>query len=331
MLLCALFLFGLGGCAKRPAKDPEPKTGETINLIDPDAPKVIKSKEISTLSISFYLATRWDKAENHAFSFEVKPDESGVLTAYESSSGISCLCGGALLESVQAVVDEEDLALQNGVYESNLSLPPEFQGCEVNIGYASGEMLAFTVINDPYALWAEKIYSIFAGFFASNGDESLYPERETSDVSHFVLTLTENGKTTQYGDWNTQDGPILQKIVYQTADNAVLSEESVPIPEGYGTSLSQILDRFSTARSYDFSRYDRQAGSFGNHEAGYYGFGSRTTADNEPDSEDSALEITVRYESDRQMQIETKKQSEIDGIRPMLAELEAYFEDIFVE
>ena len=84
-------------------------------------------------------------------------------------------------------------------------------------------------------------------------------------------------------------------------------------------------------RTYDFSYYDRESGNYGNHDEGYFGFGDKTTADGEADSEDLYVDLYVEYESGRRMTIETKKASEIEGLQPLIGDLLAYFEPLFEE
>ena len=344
--LSILAAFGSVGCAKTPDPEPageepassEPVDGATTNKTDPDAPKTIASKEITDLYASFFIATRWREGEEHVFHFRVAPDESGALTASEELSGARVPADGELLASLQEIIDGEDLASRNGVRESNASLAPEFQGCEMKVNYASGESLKFAVINDPCALWAEKMYDVFAEWFSEKGDDSLYPEKETSQVTRLRLRFVEDGLYYEYGGINVGEEKaiggetyLLEKEIYDSAAQKDRMREFILFPEDFYERVTEIIGRTDLVRNYDFSRYDREAGDYGNHEQGYFGMGDLTTSDGEEDSEDLSLTLHVEFESGKRVYVDTGKESEIRGIWPLVEDLLAYLDPLFTE
>ena len=127
VLLSALMLFGLGGCAGKPQNglepEPEPISGGTVDRTDHDAPKVIESKDMSEFYTSFYLRDRWTAEERHTFQFQVNQDDGGTLTASEYHSGIRFPADQELLTALQEVVDQKNLAAMNGVYKVTAGLP----------------------------------------------------------------------------------------------------------------------------------------------------------------------------------------------------------------
>ena len=336
-------LSGCGGADKKditinnyvPVEE-EPKDGETTNLTDYDAPKEIKSKDITDFQASFFISTRWRGEEEHEFNFQVKPDENGALTAYETNSGISVTADEELLIKIQEIIDKYDLVSKNGVYEVNYSLPPECQGCEMNVDYASGEAFKFTIINEPYSQWAEAFYDVFAEYFAEKGDESLYPEKETSAVTRFDMRMNEKGVWYDYGGVNVQDEMaingekyLLSRDIYDENAQKTISEDYIVFPEGYYEKITEILDKYNVVRKYEFSRYDRQENNYGNHDAGYFGWGDKTTADGEEDAQDRKVDIYVEFGSGKRLNIETSKASEIDAMKPILDELTEYLDSLF--
>ena len=92
-------------------------------------------------------------------------------------------------------------------------------------------------------------------------------------------------------------------------------------PEDYYEEITGIFARSDLVVKYDFSYFD--------HGAGCYGMGSMTPADEEPDSDSAALVLYIEYESGKTISIDTKKASEIEGMRTLLAELLAYHGSLF--
>ena len=329
LFLSALTLFGLGGCKKKPVDtDPSgPISGGTVDKTDPDAPKTIRSRDIAEFYASFFLETRWTAAERRAFTFRIEPDETGAPVAEETGSGLRFPADDALLNALQAVVEETGLAARNGVYRVTAGLAPEYQACDLRIVYASGEVLWFTVNNDPTALWSEKIYDVFAAWFAAQGDASLFPAAETAPVTALSLFFTENGRTLIY---ETEDGEdaaaLLQRTVYDEAARKTVGENSAARPEDFGQTVSALFARYDLSRRYAFSAFDHEAGDYGNHDKGYYGMGDRPAG--ETDAEDLSLTLHLGYEDGETIQIETRKPSEIEGMRAMLRELFAYLDAV---
>lgn len=153
------------GCGK--TADPEIICGGTTKNNDPDAPKVIESTEITEFSVAVFLAERCREEEDHRFDFQVKPDENGVLTAYEIYSGIQHPADEALLNALQEVIAQNNLAAMNGIYEVTAGLPPEYKARNLEVEYASGETLHYTADNDPYETWAVQVCDVFADWFHS--------------------------------------------------------------------------------------------------------------------------------------------------------------------
>ena len=336
-LLSLLVLFLLTACTQDAEPEPEPIDGGTTVHTDANAPKVIESKDITAFSLNCYLSNRWRGDEEHFFSFRIQ-DIGGVQTASEEESGASFPADEALLTALQEIVDEYDLAQFNGVYEVTAGLPPECQPRTLRVEYASGEILTFTENNEPVAAWAERVYEVFADWFAANGNDSLRPAKETSLVTRLDLRMRAGSIWTEYGGINVQaedaiDGQtyLLQQEIYNEEKQETVKEHFILFPEGHYEVLTEILDRHDVVLKYDFSRYDRQACDYGNHDEGYYGFGSKTTADGEEDSEDLYVDLYVEYESGRRMTIETRKASEIEGLQPLLEDLQAYLEPLFAE
>lgn len=165
--MAAAMALLMAGCGK--TADPAgPVSGGRINNTDPDAPKVIQSKEITEFYTSFYLNTRWTAEENHSFQFQVKPDGNGAWTVTEPGSEITCAADETLLTELQDVIDRNELASKNGICEYTAGVAPAYGACILRVTYASGEILNFTVDNDPEAEWSAMFCDVFAEWFQKN-------------------------------------------------------------------------------------------------------------------------------------------------------------------
>ncbi|MBQ1580323.1 MAG: hypothetical protein IIZ86_04255, partial [Firmicutes bacterium] len=136
LLLIPALAFVLAGCDPDADTVPEeePFEGGNTTHIDANAPKEIGSKEIADFYAHFYLQGEWGKGDgDREYIFEIKPDESGTLIASESGSGVQMTADEELLAALQRVIDENQLASQNGIYDVTAGLPPEFQACGVDI------------------------------------------------------------------------------------------------------------------------------------------------------------------------------------------------------
>ena len=324
-LLCAASLLSFSGCEKTPP--PSSMGGGTVDRTDENAPKVIESKDITDFYANFFLSNRWTAAENHFFCFKVKADENGVLMASEEKSGLSLPADAELMAALQEVIDENDMAACNGVYRITSGLPPEHQACNLNVVYASGETLNYTVNNNPTAKWAEDFYKVFADWFSAKGDDSLCPKKETSQVTRLDFYLKKDGRKLEYngitvGDDMAVDGEtyLLEKSIYDYEKKESVCREFILFPEDYYKNVTELLFPYDLSTKYDFSYFD--------HGSGYYGMGGDADS-GEEDSEDLSLDLYIEYESGKRMSIKTNKESEIEAMTPLLTEIIDYHESLF--
>lgn len=309
--------------------------GGTIDNTDNKAPKVITSKQLTYFSACVYLSTRENQNGEHNFDFEIKQSESSTLTAYEHNLSVSCKADTRMLESLQTIIDKFSLALKNGENRITAGLPPEYQPCTFKALYASGEQLYFRYDNDPFAQWAEEVYTVFAEHFAQNGERSLVAQTEQSQVTHVRFVLHKDGKQYWYSGINVDDDKaingqtyLLQRQVYDFAAEQTLSRRFILFPQDFYENITAILDRHSLAAKYDLSRYDRQHRDFGNHSKGYFGFGIKPEGD-DPDLENESVTLHVKYESGKTVTVSTAKRGEIDGMQPLVTDLLHYLDPLF--
>lgn len=308
--------------------------GGTTTSQDPDAPKEIASKDIASMDVSFYTEVRWDKEENHDFTFVIS-EEDGELIVSEPNIGMREVADEELLSKLQGVIDDEKLVNRNGLYDVTAGLPPEYQERSFTVTYASGEKLHFTENNNPQEGWSAKFYDIFMEWFASKGDDRLYPEKETSKVQR--LSLKYDGEETGYyfvemsvKDEDAEGGKkyMLSRSVYSTQDTSDEEFEYAPFPDDYYDRLTEIFDKYNVVIKYDFSTWGYSSNGLNGHNEGYFGWASSTDAD-EMDSDGLFVDIYVEYESGKILNIETRKQSEIEAMKPFLDEMVEYFNSLY--
>ncbi|MBO4915513.1 MAG: hypothetical protein J5449_09940 [Oscillospiraceae bacterium] len=314
-LLSAFALFGLGGCQGGRQNEPEPIAGGVTDKTDRGAPKTIVSKDIAELYATFCLEGEWSPGRRTSFyTFSVKPDDVGTLTASESVAGVGAPADKALLTALQEIVDRYGLAGQNGEHHTTAGLPPEFGPCTLSVHYASGEKLTFTYDNDPDAAWAKEMYLAFADWFASKGiDALLPPETVTGTVTdvHVFLRDDGSGKLCDYGIWSEPDDEG-RRVIFRC-----IGDEETELPLADEQAFLAGVERIM--KSYDLRRYDTRSA--------LYGYEQTEEDRNGPFSND--MELVFWFGKDEQLFIHTSAQSEIDALRPLLDELLSYFNSYF--
>ena len=312
------------------------EAGGTTDKTEPNAPKVINSKELTYLETDFRHNSRWSAGDDHRFIFELSEDETGAIILKEKERNISVTADQALMNSVQDIIDNDKLVQSNGIYRVTAGLPPEYQPCYFEARYASGEKISFTVNNDPYARWSADLYDLFADYFSRKGTDALYPEKETALITKFWIKLTENGYTFEYCGMDYPENMaiegqthMLMRRVYEQGNMKTAVEDRMPFPDGYYEKISQIISDSGFLRSYDFSCYNYESSRLDNHETGYYGMGDKTAADNEADSDELMLFYQIDYDNGRAIRVKTKKPSEIEGMRAFTEALRTYHDELF--
>ena len=301
ILLSALTLFGLGGCKTpepAPVPEPEPIDGGVTNNTDYSAPKTIQSKDISDYRVNFMLGGEWAPGhENVFYTFEVKPDGSGTLTAAESVTGVSAPADKALLDALQTVIDEYALAGQNGVYRLTAGIDPsEFGPSTLTVHYASGETLTFTVDNNPDEPWVRATYLAFAKWFASQGIDTLLPSGLEKMVTDIRLQVRDGDKSWSYG-FETEPNDKGERVFTRVLDG---KKESVPVRD-----TQRFFDNLSTAiEDFDLSKYDPASPLYG----------YERTAEDEREPSGAAVQLTIRYEDGHEVSVRSSAESVLDDL-----------------
>ena len=320
-LLTVLMAFGVAGCHRERVE-----SGGVTDKTDPNAPKEIKSKDITEFSVNFYHETRKNIDDEQFFNFEVKKSDQGVLMAVENKTGISGEADEDLLKSLQEVIDRYHLVAMNGYYRVTAGLPPECQKSTLLVLYESGEKLTFTTNNNPSARWTAAIYDVFAKWFASKGNDSLYPKREDTPVTRMDIHIVENNivrrfETMYVKEENAIDGDnhLLTKLIWDDEKKETIERKYIRIPEDYYENITAILKKYDFDLKYGYSYFE--------HHKGFYGFNELYDLD-EQDTDDF-VDLYIEFESGDRMSLETRKASEIAAMKDLLNDLITYNDPLF--
>ena len=316
-LLAPLMLFGIGG--KRP--DTSHMCGGTTDKTDDKAPKEIKSKDISKLSVTFYVRGEWSSIERkEEYSFAVEPDENGVLTLTERTLGISVPADNVFLAQLQQVIDDTRLVLRNGIYRVTAGLPPPYQPCHVTVEYASGEKLSYTENNNPDDEWIKLMYPVFAAQFSKGGIDTLLIPNYKGVVDSINLDTYENGVYTWYSritvlPEDAIDGrrDLFGKRRYSASAKKETLTEYILLPDDFYEIVTGIIHK------YDLREFDRCSVFYAKEDK------------DEQDTVDGRdkLSLHIHHEDNHQINIDTTNPERIKKLRPLVSDLMAYYDHLF--
>ena len=316
ILASIMAIIGLGGCSA----NENVLCGGVTDRTDPNAPKVIRSKDIATYSAHFFLQGEWTPGHQQgcAYTFTIRPDDKGVLMVTESELKLSAPADKELLQKLQRIIDDEKLAKENGYYRVTAGLPPEFQPCHFNVNYASGEKLTFTKNNDPDAKWAEKTYMVFAQWFAKHGNESLLPPRVTREINHISIDFKDNDTFYSYSpmyrnfeDADNNRNLQFNKMIVQGKNKT--TNEFIEFPPDFYDNVNRIVSK------YDLHPFDSASVLYST---------EQTEAD-QKDAFSSTVQINIQYKDGYNLPIHTSAEKSVNDLRPLIKELIEYFDTLF--
>ena len=337
VLLCLAVLLSLVGCREEriPETDPaeatratappsidEPMEGGTTYRRDEDAPKEIRSKDLTELHVEFMLYGEWSPGNEDAwYCFELTPEADGSITATESTLALSLPADQELTAAVQEIIDRYDLVQKNGVYDVTAGLPPEFWPGSFRAVYASGEVLYFTEDNSPDADWARAMYMVFADWFAAQGEPALLPpETDYGPVDHIRIHLRENRTITTYSVVTVSEQMAIQgerqlfrKDVYDETLQQTTTEQYARVPADFYDRVTEILSH------YDLRPFDDCSVLYGTGRNGL----------NADDRDYADLQLHLEFETGHRLNIDTNDPDDFTLLRPIMEELFTYYDSIF--
>lgn len=157
------------GAAIRSRTSDPPPDGGTVTHRDANAPKVIESKEITALSTRFYCLDRYETHSGSHYAFEIAPEGDLWRLTLSGAHGADAVIDREALNRVQEIIDEYKLAERNGIYRVTAGLPVQCSPCSLNVDYASGENLNFTLNGSIDNPWCIALRDCFFDLFAEAG------------------------------------------------------------------------------------------------------------------------------------------------------------------
>lgn len=158
IVIVIILLFLLVSCnSKKPDRDDNIQTGGHVDYSDPNAPKTIESKEITSFTYSFFIHSsdyEWDFDDesyreilynNCTFSLEREEEGARCIGSGYSQYGddtfdFEFLADLSALDDLQSIIDQYKLATSNGIHERTIGIP-EGLGADLTVKYASGERI----------------------------------------------------------------------------------------------------------------------------------------------------------------------------------------------
>ncbi len=222
--------------------------GSSDELIMPEAPKIIESKDIHSAKIEFD-----DSQGNHHLMSLTKMDGTVQVVIDDYMKHEDFEAPLSVMKDLQGIIDKYDMASKNG-YTSSTSGVPSGYGYELTVEYESGEYI--------------KSYdNAFPGFTDEEGD-ALYnfltnmPRIEWPSIQIYSADLEEDGnwsiKCTQFEtggnvspqlSWEPVEGatqyavfmfcPSLANVMHMRA----MGIEDVEIPTGYAEEYKGMLHK----------------------------------------------------------------------------------------
>ncbi len=150
---------------KAALEEPVAIDGGTTEEIDHEAPKKIKSKELTSFLCYYSVMDRDDFPLEGAVTYTFRAELSGdqVKGSYETElEKKEFTADKDFMTRLQKLVDELDLAQYNGIYRKTDGLPEEF-GAKLSLKYASGESI-YAYNNEDCFLSDEAMLKVEAFF-----------------------------------------------------------------------------------------------------------------------------------------------------------------------
>ncbi len=286
----------------------EPVEGGTVINNDKNAPKEIKSKEITGYYFNFGLSGEWSEGRENAFyTFEIKENGSGVLTVYEQTTGISAPADEEILKSLQDIIDKYELVKMNGRYHLTAGLPPEFAASNLNVDYASGENLSITDNNNPNGEAEQETYLAFSKWFSKNGINDLLIPGPEGEVTYINLELYDREKDeVRFYSVVTGDEPVFSRYLNGR-------DKDIEIPEDFYKDVTEIVGK------YDLLRYDIYSSLYGYEQ----------TPEDKSNPFGTDIQLLIEFENGHKVDLRSSADSVKEDVSPLIEELITYYNGLF--
>lgn len=218
--------------------------GGVINNSNYDAPKEIKSKEITKMSMGFFLFDPWSRnREGKHYFFIIDKDEDGNMYLSDTINGNNkILIGEDLLKEAQKIIDDNNLVNLNGTVEYTSGLPVEFSPEELTVDYKSDEHLHFLINGYPYSKWQKEFVKLFGREYLRNGNDKYMPPKETLTLTRFDVDFDKDNKHYLYAEViQVDETKKFMRIVYDKEKQESV-DDAVEIKREIFDKVAQIIE-----------------------------------------------------------------------------------------
>lgn len=192
ILAIILAILLLTSCSLEDPMD-NPLCGGTVDNSNYNAPKEIKSKDLTSFEVEFFLYGKYNSDGDRRYWFSIKEDENGKLMLNEKwDDNANCEVDKSIFTPIQEIIDKYELVKLNGIDKHTAGLPDEYQPYFLKASYASGESLYFSENNNPSSKWAMELRDYFANVFHEHGIDDFIPPKTTGIIKRFQLCYTND-------------------------------------------------------------------------------------------------------------------------------------------
>ena len=239
--------------------------GGTVSNHDPDAAKVIESKNIVEFMTHFYWHNK-DLWRSEAVSFSVcRENGEGPFILTRGDTKVET--DGSFLSKLQEIIEKYNLVSKNGDYEHTYGIPPEFTDYEIKAAYDSGEELHFITNGGPDSPWCADLRKALCDELVRHGIEDMLPPIEDRRIARFDLKFNEWPRNIIYATIRTEDDkdgkrPVhFSKIVFNYETKSSEGIKIITIPDGFYAHITELVDQ-TKLRDYSNGNSDFP-GAFG--------------------------------------------------------------------
>lgn len=214
--------------------------GGSIDNTDPNAPKVINSKEIKELNTYFYLDDYLNNNYTGFYEIDIKENNGEFILKESKTFKIEENICKEEVAKFQEIIDKYELVKANGYDKVTAGLPPEYQPMALSVKYVSNESLYFRENNNPDSEWTMQFVKCTKDIFISHGHEEL--KEPVKVISNFIVNFTNEGSRYHYFFLIDQNEELkLARSVIQ--NNVVIEDKIINVPENFNELIHELIDK----------------------------------------------------------------------------------------
>ncbi len=221
-------------------------SGGTDRQEDPNAPKVIESKNIVDFDIHVCCYNKWlGRIEPVCFSVR-KETENGLFILTRGETKVET--GETFLSKLQEIIDEYGLVKINGQYEYTHGILPEFNNYIITTVYDSGERLHFDTKGTPESKWCAAMRKALCDELVRHGITDMLPPEEDRKLRRFTLEFNEWPLHTYYSTIRTQEDeegkPAVHfvKAVWNRETRETEYRNIITVPDGFYARITELVE-----------------------------------------------------------------------------------------